>query len=253
MSATTPFIVLHHGLMGGARLGRLSLSTYRGLDRLIARGGYRVAVSGVHPCAGIDKRAGQLRQWILDNRDLLGEQRIILVAHSLGGLDARYMLARLGMAERVQTLLTVSAPHRGSPYADYWFKHFWRRLPVLRILQEIGLDLRAISDLTTENCTRFNEEITDVPGVKYFSISGAVPRNLVTAFGRKSWDIVNAAQGANDGLVAVQSAIWATHLGTWSADHWQQVNRKIPRARNLVPDISPFYLEALKTVAAESR
>ena len=37
----------------------------------------------------------------------------------MGGLDARYMIGQLGMADRVAALLTVTTPHRGSPYADW--------------------------------------------------------------------------------------------------------------------------------------
>ena len=32
----------------------------------------------------------------------------------MGGLDARYMISRLGMHDRVQSLTTIGTPHRGS-------------------------------------------------------------------------------------------------------------------------------------------
>src|SRR5215467_13558972 len=45
---------------------------------------------------------------------------IHIVAHSMGGLDTRYLLSRnlQGLAERVVSLSTISTPHRGSPIAD---------------------------------------------------------------------------------------------------------------------------------------
>ena len=50
-----------------------------------------------------------------------------VIGHSMGGLDARYMVSRLGMAERVKSLTTVATPHRGSAFADWGVRHFGRR------------------------------------------------------------------------------------------------------------------------------
>ena len=55
--------------------------------------------------AGIAARAGQLKE-LLD-RTFPGE-RVHLIGHSMGGLDARYMISCLDMAQRVLTL-TVQA------------------------------------------------------------------------------------------------------------------------------------------------
>ena len=50
------------------------------------------------------------------------KDRVVIIAHSMGGLDARYMISRLGMDDRVTALVTITTPHRGSPYAD-WCLH----------------------------------------------------------------------------------------------------------------------------------
>src|SRR5580658_8847759 len=43
-----------------------------------------------------------------------------IIAHSMGGLDARCLLAQnlAGLAGRVVSLSTISTPHHGSPVAD---------------------------------------------------------------------------------------------------------------------------------------
>ena len=46
-------------------------------------------------------------------------------------------------------------------------------------------------------------------------------------FAMHSHKVIEAAEGKNDGLVSVQSAIWAEHLGTWSVDHWLCINRRL--------------------------
>lgn len=243
-------IILHHGLMGGGlRFGPLKWSSFTGIERKIAAGGYRVVVSDVHPTAGIDTRARQLQKWILANRRDWDDGRVLLVAHSLGGLDARYLLSKLEMAKHFDALLTISTPHRGSPYADYWARHLGRK-PAMRLLRELGLDLNAIFHSTTENCAKLNREIIDSSEVKYFSISASAPRWRVPPFAWHSWKVVFDAHGPNDGLVAAQSAIWGKHLETWPVNHWQQIN-PMPRTTRMRGDISPRYLAAIKSIMAE--
>ena len=51
----------------------------------------------------------------------------------MGGLDARYMIASLGMEARVLSLTTVGTPHRGTAFADWGMPAFGRLLtPFLR-------------------------------------------------------------------------------------------------------------------------
>lgn len=44
--------------------------------------------------------------------------QVNLIAHSMGGLDSRYLISGLGYGDRVATLTTLSTPHRGSAMAD---------------------------------------------------------------------------------------------------------------------------------------
>lgn len=46
-------------------------------------------------------------------------ERLNLIAHSLGGLDARYYITHLEGHKRVSSLITLSSPHRGSALADW--------------------------------------------------------------------------------------------------------------------------------------
>lgn len=48
--------------------------------------------------------------------------RLNIIAHSMGGLDARYYaISWLGLAERVASLTTIGIPHLGTPLADLMF------------------------------------------------------------------------------------------------------------------------------------
>jgi triacylglycerol lipase len=246
-------VVLHHGLFGGdKKVGRLKFSGFKGIDRAIIGAGYSVVVSSVHPTAGIERRARELKNWIVENCPGR-RQRVVIVAHSLGGLDARYMISRLGMADRVDSLITVCTPHRGSPYANWCAKNLGRKLRGFQLMKFLGLDVDGISDLTTQSCARFNEEILDVPEVRYFSISAWRPWQKIAPFNYFSWKIVHDAEGKNDGLVSLSSAVWGEHLATWAADHLHAINRRyVPEVRQRTGDIAPYYLEALKRVCGEA-
>jgi triacylglycerol lipase len=248
-------VVLHHGFMGlEFRAGPVNLvSNFRGIDRGIAEAGHPLILSRVHPTAGVATRARQLKEVILRQLDILGRphERVVIVAHSMGGLDARYMICKLGMADRVVALLTVTSPHRGSPFADFSVLHLGR-LGALRLLGAAGLDVQAASDLTTRNCRRFNDAIPDAPGVKYFSVSAARPWHLIPAFALHSYKLIYDAEGDNDGLVSVKSSTWGTHLGVWPADHWHTLNRRfVIELKDPTGDITPYYLAALDRVLSE--
>jgi len=222
-------IVLHHGLFGSGefQLGPVKFSYFRGIDRAIAARGHPVVMTNVHPTSSIETRARQLKEDVFKKLKGMGRQRekVILIAHSLGGLDARYAVSKLGMADHVACVVTVTTPHRGSPVADWIVKNVGERLRILQLMNVLGLDMRAIVDLTTRRCAEFNEEVPDVPGLNYFSVSAAQPPTDIAPFAFHSHQLIFDAEGENDGMVSVKSSTWGRHLGVWPADHWQTINR----------------------------
>jgi triacylglycerol lipase len=108
------------------------------------------------------------------------------------------------------------------------------------------LDVRAISDLTTEHCLRFNEKYPDAPGVRYLSISAARAWDRIAPFFLPSFKIVQEVEGANDGMVSVKSAAWGEHLETWPCDHLHAINKRIlPEIHHRTGDVTPKYLKIL--------
>ena len=68
------------------------------------------------PLEDIETFAAQLHARIEQIRSATGAERVVLVAHSMGGLVARAYLRRFG-AERVSRLITIGTPHHGSVLA----------------------------------------------------------------------------------------------------------------------------------------
>jgi triacylglycerol lipase len=140
----------------------------------------------------------------------------------MGGLDARYMIAKLDMSDRVLSLTTVGTPHRGCSFADWGVRLLgWILRPVLRFL---CISSDAFINLTTERCRRFNEEVRDVPGVRYRSVAGQCAPALLWPVLRLPARVVGAVEGPNDGVVSIASATYGEACDLWEADHLSLVN-----------------------------
>lgn len=145
--------------------------------------------------------------------------KVNIIAHSKGGLDCRYALAKLGIAPYVASLTTVNTPHRGCEFADYLLSKIPQKQQdfiantynsALKKFGDYNPDfLAAVYDLTADSCRRLNEQVKDVEGVYYQSIgsklnvasNGRFPLNF-------SYHLVRYFDGANDGLVGEKSFPW---------------------------------------------
>jgi len=106
--------------------------------------------------------------------------------------------------------------------------------PVLsQSLLHLGIDLKGGFDLTTEACRQFNNNVSDAPGISYFSIAGQFRPKRILGLPQGPLglhhDFVARKEGDNDGLVSVESATLAERpawsaLDVWEANHFRLVN-----------------------------
>jgi triacylglycerol lipase len=217
-------IVLAHGLFGfdRIRMGKWTLASYfHGIPEALRAGGNRVLVARVHPTGGIAERARQLKHF-LDRES--PDEPVHLFGHSMGGLDARYLISRLGMADRVLSLTTLGTPHRGTTFADWGVQHF--KKIVSPVFDFFGISCQAFEDLTVARCRAFNEETPDAPGVRYFSVAGRFQFNWLSPQWGLPASIVDQAEGPNDGVVSVASATYGEGCEVWDGDHMNLINWK---------------------------
>jgi triacylglycerol lipase len=151
-----------------------------------------------------------------------GADKINIIAHSRGGLDARYAISTLGMGPKIASLTTMNTPHHGVRFTDTATK---LKEPVYRKLASavnfiFGLAgdetpdfLSATMAFRTEDSREFNRNTPDDPTVYYQSYTSvmscaasdrvlSVPYRVIKAFGEE-----------NDGLVSVDSAKWGEFRG----------------------------------------
>jgi triacylglycerol lipase len=243
-------IVLVHGLCGFDRLyafRRPVIDYFRGVRERLEAAGNRVLTACVRPTSGVAERALDLKRFI--ERSVPGGP-VHIIGHSMGGLDARYMIAKLSMESRVRSLTTIGTPHRGTTFADWGVRHFGRLLaPFLGLA---GVPYQAFFDLTTESCQEFNEIVPDVPGVRYFAVAGRCDTDLVGTEWMLPHRIVSRAEGPNDGVVSVASATWGEHTEVWPGDHLNLVNwpNRLALRRGVWRQLAPDYGRIVRRLAA---
>ena len=218
-------IVLAHGLMGFDELHLLGLpgiAYWRGIKEAYESRGIQCITTAVPTTASIPDRAQVLMDQIASKlpTSATGEGREVnIVAHSMGGLDARYMISRLCPSPslfRVRSLTTIATPHRGSSAADMLFRDIGPDLlpAIYRLLTRLKIDTGAFSQLTTTYMReKFNHVVPNNPDVRYFSYGASATPHLLSVF-RISHDLMNVLEGPNDGLVSVKSSKWGEYRGT---------------------------------------
>ena len=131
-------IILVHGI---ALKDFKFIKSFGEIDRILRIQGYTVYKANIDSFGCISNNANQLKEEILKILEIEKTNKINIIAHSKGGLDAKYMISNLGMEDCVASLTTLCTPHKGSPIATnilklpkplknitaFWI-NFWYRL-----------------------------------------------------------------------------------------------------------------------------
>ncbi len=241
-------VVFCHGMLAFSTLSMhlpKDLNCFSALRPFLRERGFRVLFPQVAPTSGVAARAQQLR----DQITRWTNEPVNLVAHSMGGLDARYLVTHLGMADRVRSLTTVATPHRGTYLVDWFLANYRQRVPLLLALETLGVNIDGFRDCRPAACCDFNAQTPDMPQVRYFSYGGAVSQVHVTPVLRRAWSLLTAMEGPNDGMVSTASARWGEYLGTLHADHFAQTPDKTFVHPKEDFDALGFYVRLLEDLA----
>jgi triacylglycerol lipase len=215
-------IVLAHGLFGFTRigLGRVTLTPYfRSIPDILRRAGNRVLVTRVPAIAGVEQRAGRLGEQILRS---FPNEPVHVIGHSMGGLDARHLLANPAWQKRIKSLSTIGTPHLGTALADFAKLRVGR---VFRLLSSMGIDPQGCLDITRSAARRFNRSHRAPEDVACISIAGDPTPESVCWPLTRAFAALSELEGPNDGLVSIDSALaFGTPLPIWPVDHLRQMN-----------------------------
>ncbi|KAF2707224.1 alpha/beta-hydrolase [Pleomassaria siparia CBS 279.74] len=213
-------IVLAHGLLGFDELrlaGALvpGIHYWRGITEALNAKGVEVIVAAVPASGSIEARAQKLIENI--SRKAKGKS-VNIIAHSMGGLDSRYMISCLKPTDfNVLSLTTIATPHHGSAFADYMFESIGPRQikRLYKILEYFGFETGAFSQLTRQYMKdSFNPRTPDIEGVEYYSYGASLEPSSWSVFAASHAIIKRIEGGPNDGLVGVNSSQWGQYQGT---------------------------------------
>jgi triacylglycerol lipase len=227
-------IVLTHGILGFGNLiwQLMPFNYFNGVAAHLSKNGHSVKAPQVNPIGSVEQRAGKLEQFILDQ--VPAPQEFHVIAHSMGGLDARAVLKRnADIANRVKTLVAIGTPHRDSPVADAIVQGsgpLFDHLPMF-LVNALRSDAGALNDLTTEVASKTDDETPDLTDVRYIDVMGdASQAGLLSFLSLPAAFLRTDSREVNDGVVMRNSALHDghEHLDDWPVDHLGEIGWTFP-------------------------
>lgn len=169
--------------------------------------------------ASVADSAAELKERITQILAETGAEKLNIIAHSKGGLDCRYAIAKLGIGDSVASLTTINTPHKGCLFADYLLTKISDDIKqsvantynaTLKKFGETNSDfLAAVNNLTDSYCSELDAQMPSPEGIYCQSVgsvliksgNGKFPLNI-------SYHLVKHFSGDNDGLVDEKSFRW---------------------------------------------
>lgn len=172
----------------------------------------------------VERNAEILRRNLAGYLRDTGCDKVNIIAHSKGGVEARYLISSLKCGNMAASLTTVSTPHHGSKTMDIItklpacllrlvsvFVNLW-----FRLLGDKNPDFQtACGQFTTGFMRGFNAQNPDDPGVYYQSFATVMKNPLSDIFMCFPSFVVGRVEGKNDGLITPSAAAWTNFRGVW--------------------------------------
>ncbi|MDF2567604.1 MAG: alpha/beta hydrolase [Oscillospiraceae bacterium] len=194
------------------------------IPKELIRNGATVYYGNQEAFGTIDYNAKDMKQRILQIIEETGCEKVNIIAHSKGGLDARYMISMLDMGDYVASLTTMSSPHRGSKVIDKIVRmpdglFQWIAKIMNKYFRKIGDQnpdfYTAVSQFSTTHSKDFNDSVKDVPKVYYQSYTSVMKSMFSDSLLCIPYCIVKPFEKENDGLVCIESAMWGNFRGVF--------------------------------------
>lgn len=252
-------ILLIHGM--GFRDTKL-INYWGRIPKVLTENGAKIYYGYQDSNGSIEGNAKQLEKSLLHALKDSGADKVNIIAHSKGGLEARYLISSMGYEDKVASLTTISTPHNGSVTVDKLIRHtrplvkFGCRAVDLwyRITGDRNPDTySAVQSFETDNAERFNKENPDSDKVYYQSYAFVMKKPTSDIFMSATWLAVNYFEGVNDGLLSPEAVKWTNFQGIYSGtngrgiSHCDQVDMRRHRLSasksSDISDITEFYLD----------
>ena len=197
------------------------------IPKELIKNGAKIYYGHQEACATIATNSELIKNKILEIKAETGCEKVNIIAHSKGGLDSRYAITKLGMADSVASLTTVGTPHHGSQLSDEANAipdSIYRKVSDFMDKRFMGFgdntpDFYTLAhQLSCEFTEKFNAEVPDSDKVYYQSYASVMKYPF--SFNLLGFtNLILRKYGANDGLVTVESAKWGNFRGVFETKH----------------------------------
>jgi triacylglycerol lipase len=196
------------------------------IPALLIKNGAKVYYGHQQAWGTIEDNAAEIKQKLLDIISETGCKKVNIIAHSKGGLDARYLISTLGMKENVASLTTISTPHRGSELLTVLGK--MKEKNYMKLCRIMNTYFKKLGDtnpdaytssrqLLPEYCEEFNKNNPDAEGIYYQSYASQMKAPTSHGLLMVPFAVMKWVSGNNDGLVNIESAKWGEFKGVFKS------------------------------------
>lgn len=260
--ATKYPILLVHGM--GFR-DRKHLNYWGRIPKKLEAKGAQIFYGHQDSNATIEENAVMVAKSLSDVLSRTGAEKVNIIAHSKGGLEARYLISSLGMADKVATLSTINTPHNGSRTVDRLLKFPRPLIKIagkctdiwMRLLGDKSPDtFSVLYQFKSSSAAHFNEENPAAEGVYYQSFWFKMKHAFSDITMVIPYLAVKLSEGDNDGLLPESAIIYGNYRGMYTSSsgrgisHADEVDlrrmrftRKKPSNDHEVSDITEFYIQ----------
>ena len=199
--------------------------------------------------------------------EITGAEKVNILAHSKGGLEARYLVNH-GYKDKIASITTIDTPHHGSRSVDFLMK---TPKPIVK-LAAFGTDvwMRILGDkhpssyecfelFTTKIADRFNSDNPTPDNIYCQSYAFKCNGAFSDPFFCITYPVVRRFDGDNDGLVSVSSATWENFKGVHTSPSRRGISHadvvdirrmrftsRAPETEDQVSDIVVFYVNVIR-------
>lgn len=212
-------VILVHGIVAHDR--ESGIPFWGRIPGALRENGIPVFFGNTDSWGGYESNAELLRAAVEKTLRETKKERVNIIAHSKGGIDARYYIWKYAAAGTAASLTTIATPHHGAEIADLLYKQKAVHSRIARkalaafgrLYGDMHPDLYHVNyQLTTASMGEFNAHIRMDKGVYYQSLYTTMRNSFDDLMFFYSHRYIKKTRGENDGVVSAHSADWGNRV-----------------------------------------
>jgi len=212
-------VVLVHGIIAHDRASAIKF--WGRIPEVLTGMGINVFRGNTDAWGSYESNALILKKTIVNILSHTRAKKVNIIAHSKGGIDARYLVWKHGFGDKIASITTLCTPHHGSEVADLLYHQKILHQPLTRsalsLLGKVYGDAnpnlyKLIYQLTTAKMKKFNEKIPKDANIYYQSLYTTMDNDSGEKILSYTHSYIKEISGENDGLVSECSAQWGDNI-----------------------------------------